>query len=88
MLVTTLVTVSTRLSTLYHAKSVINSLLNAASRTIAQSLSASKSGGSHKPCQLGPHLRYYRSVALSYHNGTTTPCLSLSLPVPSRVINP
>jgi hypothetical protein len=82
MLVTTLVTVSTRLSTLYPAKSVINSLLNAASRTISQSLSASKSGGSHKPCQLGPHLRYYRSVAFcttTVPQPRVSPCPSLSL---------
>src|SRR5918994_2047519 len=32
--------------------------------------------------ELCPHLRHYKSVALSYHNGTTTPCLSLSAPVP------
>src|SRR5215207_2247970 len=32
--------------------------------------------------ELCPHLRYYKSVALSYHNGTITPCLSMSAPVP------
>src|SRR5215217_1710479 len=37
--------------------------------------------------ELCPHLRYYKSVTLSYHNGTTTPCLSLSLPVPLEVLN-
>jgi hypothetical protein len=31
--------------------------------------------------ELCPHLRYYKSVALSYHNGTITSCLSLSAPV-------
>src|SRR5215208_7636564 len=36
--------------------------------------------------ELCPHLRYYKSVALSYHNGTTTPCLSLSLPVSLEVL--
>src|SRR5215216_146751 len=37
--------------------------------------------------ELCPHLRYYKSVALSYHNGTTTPCLSLSVPVPLEVLD-
>src|SRR5215213_8627429 len=37
--------------------------------------------------QLCPHLRYYKSVTLSYHNGTTTPCLSLSVPVPLEVLD-
>src|SRR5215211_322872 len=37
--------------------------------------------------ELCPHLRYYKSVTLSYHNGTTTPCLSLSLPVPLEVLD-
>src|SRR5215218_1166526 len=32
--------------------------------------------------ELCPHLRYYKSVALSYHNGTITSCLSMSAPVP------
>src|SRR5215204_4584912 len=31
---------------------------------------------------------YHESVALSYHNGTTTPCLSLSVPAPLEVLNP
>src|SRR5215212_10196538 len=31
---------------------------------------------------------YHESVALSYHNGTTTPCLSLSVPVPLGILNP
>ena len=30
---------------------------------------------------------YHESVALSYHNGTTTPCLSLSTPVPLEVLD-
>src|SRR5215212_4201210 len=30
---------------------------------------------------------YHESVALSYHNGTTTPCLSLSAPVSLEVLN-
>src|ERR671912_2239462 len=51
------------------------------------SWSRSKSGGPHKPCQLGPALRYHKSVALSYHNATTTPCLSLSVPVPLEELN-
>src|SRR5829696_10288104 len=29
----------------------------------------------------------HESVALSYHNGTTTPCLSLSVPVSLEVLN-
>src|SRR5215210_3912950 len=37
--------------------------------------------------ELCPHLRYYKSVTLSYHNGTTTPCLSLSVPVPLEVLD-
>ena len=28
-----------------------------------------------------------KSAANSYHNGTTTPCLSLSVPVPLEVLN-
>src|SRR5918994_1010092 len=31
---------------------------------------------------------YHESVALSYHNGTTTPYLPLSLPVPLEELNP
>ena len=83
MLVTTLVTVSTRLSTLYPAKSVINSLLNAASRTISQSLSDSEFGDPHKPCQLGHDLRYYRLAAFfcttTVPQPRVAPCPSLSL---------
>src|SRR5215211_5006860 len=30
---------------------------------------------------------YHESMALSYHNGTTTPCLSLSIPVPLEVLD-
>src|SRR5215216_6271162 len=56
-------------------------------RLVSLSATDSKSGGPHKPYQLCLHLRYHKLVALSYHNGTTTPCLSLSLPVPLREQN-
>src|SRR5215207_6911251 len=37
--------------------------------------------------ELCPHLRFYKSVTLSYHTGTTPPCLSLSVPVPLQVLD-
>src|SRR5919112_6033964 len=46
-----------------------------------------KSSLAETGAELCPHLRYYKSVALSYHNGTTTPCLSLSTPVPLEVLD-
>src|SRR5215208_4736087 len=56
-------------------------------RLVSLSATDSKSGGPHKPYQLGPDLRYHKLVALSYHNGTTTPYLSLSVPVSLEVLN-
>src|ERR671920_2062004 len=63
---------------------LINAPLNAASRTIAQSLSDSKSGGPYRPYQLKPDLRYYRPASALFipQRYTITPCLSLSAPVP------